>query len=311
MTPIESMKQALEALTTSFYKPEYRHEAITNLRTAIAALESAEPVAWIVPEFGFLFPTKEAAVAYLRNIESKDVPTALYTHPAPAVPEAESITDAVMNLVDRLGSEARDVDPRAWEHLAVYVPAPAVQRVVITHDEWYEQCNQISNLLETLKEIADYPELDALELKRMARCALAPTCTQNAETATRSEDVVMGATDERNWTEDFSHENGEYQNLCIQCGCIFIGHKRRHICKVCAHPAPAVPNPLQALTDIQQEIELDLLRNQVRELRHVRDKLIDYLERTCGNRCNAEYNPCEARELLNKIMEPNYPPPQD
>lgn len=34
----------------------------------------------------------------------------------------ESITNAVMNLVDRLGSEAHDVDDRAWDHLRVYLP---------------------------------------------------------------------------------------------------------------------------------------------------------------------------------------------
>lgn len=41
------------------------------------------------------------------------------------LPMAESITNAVMNLVDRLGSEAANVDPRAWEHLKVYLPKPA------------------------------------------------------------------------------------------------------------------------------------------------------------------------------------------
>lgn len=41
-----------------------------------------------------------------------------------AAQKVEPITDAVMNLVDRLGNEAWDVDPRAWEHLAVYMPTP-------------------------------------------------------------------------------------------------------------------------------------------------------------------------------------------
>ncbi len=38
------------------------------------------------------------------------------------------------------------------------------------------------------------------------------------------------------WTEDFSHENGNYQNRCIHCDCLFMGHKRRVTCKVCAQP---------------------------------------------------------------------------
>lgn len=41
---------------------------------------------------------------------------------AAAAAEAQPISDAVMDLVDRLGSEAADVDPRAWEHLRTYLP---------------------------------------------------------------------------------------------------------------------------------------------------------------------------------------------
>lgn len=36
--------------------------------------------------------------------------------------QAESITDAMMDIVDRLGSEYDQVDPRAWQHLLVYAP---------------------------------------------------------------------------------------------------------------------------------------------------------------------------------------------
>ena len=36
------------------------------------------------------------------------------------------------------------------------------------------------------------------------------------------------------WTEDFSHENGNYQCRCIECNSVFLGHKRRVVCKVCA-----------------------------------------------------------------------------
>lgn len=40
----------------------------------------------------------------------------------------------------------------------------------------------------------------------------------------------------RDWTEDFSHENGNYGCLCAVCDQSFNGHKRRHICRECAHP---------------------------------------------------------------------------
>ena len=38
----------------------------------------------------------------------------------------------------------------------------------------------------------------------------------------------------RDWSEDFSHENGRYVCICYRCGQQFQGHKRRVCCKVCA-----------------------------------------------------------------------------
>lgn len=35
------------------------------------------------------------------------------------------------------------------------------------------------------------------------------------------------------WPEDFTHENGNYQCRCSFCDRMFIGHKRRVICKAC------------------------------------------------------------------------------
>ncbi len=37
-----------------------------------------------------------------------------------------------------------------------------------------------------------------------------------------------------NWTEDFTHENGNYENVCIRCNNHFLGHKRRVVCKCCS-----------------------------------------------------------------------------
>lgn len=39
--------------------------------------------------------------------------------------------------------------------------------------------------------------------------------------------------DPRDWSEDFPYENGNYQNRCVECKEIFIGHKRRVVCKKC------------------------------------------------------------------------------
>lgn len=38
----------------------------------------------------------------------------------------------------------------------------------------------------------------------------------------------------RNWTEDFGHENGNYECHCVECKQSFVGHKRRVLCKVCS-----------------------------------------------------------------------------
>ena len=44
---------------------------------------------------------------------------------------------------------------------------------------------------------------------------------------------------ERNWPEDYPHENGCYQNKCSMCGNLFLGMKRRPICKLCFATASA------------------------------------------------------------------------
>jgi hypothetical protein len=51
------------------------------------------------------------------------------------VSSAESITEAMMNVADRLGSEYDKVDSRAWDHLLVYAPnAPSAQKPFCYHD---------------------------------------------------------------------------------------------------------------------------------------------------------------------------------
>ena len=49
---------------------------------------------------------------------------------------AQSVSDDMMNLADRLGSEFDDVDPRAWKHLLVYAPKAAPQQESQEPDFW-------------------------------------------------------------------------------------------------------------------------------------------------------------------------------
>lgn len=38
---------------------------------------------------------------------------------------------------------------------------------------------------------------------------------------------------ERDFPEDYGHENGQYQNRCCVCNNLFLGYKRRVVCKKC------------------------------------------------------------------------------
>lgn len=70
-----------------------------------------------------------------------------------------------------------------------------------------------------------------------------------APSGTLSTGDVFGDS-ERNWSEDFSSENGNYSHVCRDCGQSFVGHKRRPPqCKKCAAVAKA---RWDALTPAQQ-----------------------------------------------------------
>ena len=43
----------------------------------------------------------------------------------------------------------------------------------------------------------------------------------------------MTGSSENDWLEDSAHENGNYFRKCLSCGCDFIGHKRKFVCKKC------------------------------------------------------------------------------
>jgi hypothetical protein len=46
---------------------------------------------------------------------------------------------------------------------------------------------------------------------------------------------------DRNWKEDFHLENGNYMNKCMCCSEIFLGHKRRVVCRLCAIEKGYIP----------------------------------------------------------------------
>jgi hypothetical protein len=65
-------------------------------------------------------------------------------------------------------------------------------------------------------------------------------------------EIITGHPD-RNWDEDFLHENGNYVNNCVSCRLYFRGHKRRVICKKCF----STPDP------VKEESQEELFRKVV------------------------------------------------
>lgn len=63
--------------------------------------------------------------------------------PADELPFARSLSDELMDCVDRLGSEYDTVDPRVWDHLMVYAPKkPAAQWVWLTLEDRQAICDK-------------------------------------------------------------------------------------------------------------------------------------------------------------------------
>ena len=60
-----------------------------------------------------------------------------------ALSQAPSLTDELMDCVDRLGSEADTVDPRVWQHLLVYAPKPKHEPVAWMFVNEDGECEQI------------------------------------------------------------------------------------------------------------------------------------------------------------------------
>lgn len=50
----------------------------------------------------------------------------------------------------------------------------------------------------------------------------------------------------RDWTNETTHENGNYSNKCMVCGNYFMGYKDRVVCKLCADNAGAVDKRVAA-----------------------------------------------------------------
>lgn len=60
------------------------------------------------------------------------------------------------------------------------------------------------------------------------------------------------------WAEDAAHENGNYQNRCCLCDRLFIGHKRRVVCRACHDEARDLRAEVERLRKAVDEREGDM-----------------------------------------------------
>jgi hypothetical protein len=87
---------------------------------AECAPREAQPIYQIEDEGAWM---DVSALAFTSKLIGKRRKRIVYAAPTPE--RAQPISDAMMDLVDRLGSEASEVEPRAWKHLLVYAPERA------------------------------------------------------------------------------------------------------------------------------------------------------------------------------------------
>jgi len=102
--------------------------------------------------------------------------------------------------------------------------------------------------------------------------------TLNSQDRMYSEEEVIGEIqfpfdDKKSYPEDFSHENGQYQNRCFLCTHYFLGHKRRVMCKECFTKTESV-EPKEQPTSLFIEKEADTPTDrQINAIRTVFSKI--------------------------------------
>jgi hypothetical protein len=183
-------------------------------------------------------------------------------------------TDKARELAEQIYGRVIDtLQSKVWPRSEITALIDAALRTARLEAPWFRQLdpvltkalsNAIINLPQrdmgtTYDEDVRLECRDALVALRRMRAAIldaAPTPTQQ---------VLRG---ERDWPEDFAHENGNYECICCECGQHFIGHKRRVVCRKCV----AEKNAAQASESGQGEaddlVPLDTTIDLILEIMH-------------------------------------------
>ena len=109
----------------------------------------------------------------------------------------------------------------------------------------------------------------------------------------QGEEKGLPKNSERDWTEDFPHENGMYQNRCMDCGLLFFGHKRRVWCKLCGgKPAKADSDKRKSAEETEKGIIEFMLTD-----------LFNDLQKNAYNFEYHNYHYKEANQIIRKHWE--------
>lgn len=85
------------------------------------------------------------------------------------------------------------------------------------------------SLDEKLNEIQQPTEAAPVEIHDASSLVVSSNAPENVQPVSQGQYITP-----LDWPDDFSHENGNYNCHCVDCGKTFVGHKRRVQCKLCA-----------------------------------------------------------------------------
>jgi hypothetical protein len=174
--------------------------------------------------------------------------------------EAQTANATIAEIYRLVGSKAGNWNGAkpVREALAGHDAQPAqgewVVRLIGELSDALDECDKITPLCDCRDNDGDpYPSQWLADVRAKAAGFLSAQVT-----APQPAHAPVQMDDSRSWPEDAQHENGDYECECVTCGRHFIGHKRRHVCKACAHPpAPAADGAGELLSMID-DVAADL-----------------------------------------------------
>lgn len=214
--------------------------------------------------------------------EGAELPEGALLYASPAIDAAQKlaqpISDAMMDLADRLGSEADAVDPRAWSHLLIYAPGQQDGKRYrwLTEDhadrETRAQCRSIIDSIGVRSYSATSRDIDLVmgEGSPAIDAAGAIPSWKLVPTEPTETMVVAGF---ESWPDEYFSSPEEWEAFEAMSGCQQAAHKAKlcYAAMLAAAPAPATSAPPAPSVDDAAgvkplSVEQEALREVVYEL---------------------------------------------